>query len=188
MRLELALEAIEQRERVRAGAGEAGEHPAVGERAHLARPALHHRLAERDLAVAGHGRLAVATDGDHGRRVDPLLPGHGAHASKLENSRTAGSRPKGRSADARQFGRRQVRLPGARLDLCLARERMRPFVDLEQSIDADVRVALRRRQAGVAEELLDRAQVGAGVEQMRRAGVAERVGVQVGPRAAPSSP
>ena len=39
-------------------------------------------------------------------------------------------------------------------------------VDLLELVDADVGVALRRGQAGVAEHLLDRAQVRALVEQM----------------------
>src|SRR5207244_286517 len=48
-------------------------------------------------------------------------------------------------------------------------------VDLEQVLGRDVGVALRRRQARVSEQLLDRAQVGAAVEQMGGEGVAERV-------------
>jgi len=61
MLLELALEAFEQRHRVSGSAGETGDHAAVGERAHLARVRLDHRLAEADLAVAGdHHGAALA--------------------------------------------------------------------------------------------------------------------------------
>src|SRR5688572_20276614 len=59
-------------------------------------------------------------------------------------------------------------------------ERMGLVVDRQQAIERHVRVALRGRQARMAEQLLDHAQVRAAFEQMRRAGVAQRVGVQVG--------
>jgi hypothetical protein len=48
-------------------------------------------------------------------------------------------------------------------------------VDVEQLLRVDGRVALRGRERGVAEQLLDRAQVTAAGERMRRAcGVAKR--------------
>ena len=59
------------------------------------------------------------------------------------------------------------------------RKRVSGVVDRHQSVDAHVGVALRRREARVAEELLDRPQVGAGVEEVRRAAVAERVRVEI---------
>ena len=43
----------------------------------------------------------------------------------------------------------------------------------------DVGVDLRRRDAGVAEHLLDGAEVRAAFEEVRREGVAQRVGVDV---------
>ena len=70
IRLELALEFLEEREGIRHGASEPREDLVVIERAHLARVRLHDRmLAERDLPVAGDGRLAILAHGDDGRRV-----------------------------------------------------------------------------------------------------------------------
>ena len=57
---------------------------------------------------------------------------------------------------------------------------MRRVVDREQVRDRDVGVALRRRERRVAEHLLDRAEIRAAVEQVRRAGVAERVRMEIG--------
>ena len=50
--LELRLEALEQRERVRRAAGETGEDAVLVEAPHLARARLDDDVAERDLAVA----------------------------------------------------------------------------------------------------------------------------------------
>ena len=55
---------------------------------------------------------------------------------------------------------------------------MRTVVDLAQALRIDVAVHLRRRERAVAEQLLDRAQVGAALEQVRREGVAEAVRVR----------
>ena len=57
---------------------------------------------------------------------------------------------------------------------------MRRVVDAHQVIDRHVGVALRRRERRVAEDLLDRAQIGPAVEHVRRARVAERVRMQIG--------
>src|SRR3989454_6954547 len=57
--LELLLELLEQRERIRGGAGEPGEDLAALERAHLIGVGLHHGVADRDLAVAAQGHVAV---------------------------------------------------------------------------------------------------------------------------------
>ena len=51
--LELGLQPFEQGEGVGGGAGEAGDHLALAEPAHLLGVALHDGLAEADLAVAG---------------------------------------------------------------------------------------------------------------------------------------
>ena len=51
--LELALEPLEQGQRVGGGAGETGDHVALAEPAHLAGVRLDHGLAQADLAVAG---------------------------------------------------------------------------------------------------------------------------------------
>jgi Uncharacterized conserved protein (COG2071) len=50
-------------------------------------------------------------------------------------------------------------------------------IDLAETLGVDVAVDLRGRERGVAEELLDRAKVGAALEQVRGEGVAEPVGV-----------
>ncbi len=58
--LELGFEALQQGEGVGGGAGEAGDHAAVGaDAADLAGIALHDGLAEADLAVAGDDDLAA---------------------------------------------------------------------------------------------------------------------------------
>ena len=68
------------------------------------------------------------------------------------------------------------RPPAARL-----RPRVRVVVDPAQAAGVDVAVDLGRRERGVAEELLDRPQVGATLEQVRRVGVAESVRVREEP-------
>ena len=68
--LQLGLQPFQQGEGVGGGAREAGEHRAAGaDAAHLAGVALHHGLAERDLAVAGHRDLPVAADAEDGGAV-----------------------------------------------------------------------------------------------------------------------
>ena len=52
---------------------------------------------------------------------------------------------------------------------------MRVAIDVEQPRRVDLGVDLRRRQAGVAEQFLERAQVGAARQQMGREAVAKRV-------------
>src|SRR5512140_213986 len=56
-----------------------------------------------------------------------------------------------------------------------SRARMGFCVDLLQALDARVRVDLRRRDRGVSEELVDGAEIGAGVQKVRGEGVAQRV-------------
>jgi hypothetical protein len=46
-------------------------------------------------------------------------------------------------------------------------------------VERNVRVALSRRKTRVPEQLLDGAQIGATLEQVRRAGVSESVRVQI---------
>src|SRR6478609_2657702 len=50
---------------------------------------------------------------------------------------------------------------------------MRMVVDAPQPLRVDVAVHLGRREGAVAEELLDRAQIGAALEQMRRERMAQ---------------
>ena len=63
------------------------------------------------------------------------------------------------------FSRRQRR-PGAGVGA---------LVGLEQMRAVDLGIDLRGRQAGVAEQLLDGAQIRAGAEQMRGEGMAQRM-------------
>src|SRR5690606_21342234 len=79
--LELGLEQFEQREGVGRGTGETGQDLAVAaEPAHLAGVALHHGVAERDLAVAGDDDLAVAAHRHDGRGVERTGILAGVHA------------------------------------------------------------------------------------------------------------
>ena len=54
---------------------------------------------------------------------------------------------------------------------------MRAVVDASQATRVDVAVDLCRRERCVAEEFLDDAQVGAALEEVRREGVPETMGV-----------
>src|SRR5436309_2424630 len=74
--VEPALEAREERERVRRGAGEAGQDAVVVELPHLLGARLHDGVPDRDLAVTGDGHLVAVADGDDGRRLE----GAGDHA------------------------------------------------------------------------------------------------------------
>jgi hypothetical protein len=65
--LELALEQLEQRECVSRAARKTRDHPAVGERTHLAGVALHDGVAHADLSVTGNRDLAIATYRHDGR-------------------------------------------------------------------------------------------------------------------------
>src|SRR5262245_18149517 len=56
---------------------------------------------------------------------------------------------------------------------------MRPVVDGDELIEGDVRVALGRRQARMTQKLLNGAQIRAPLEQVGRAGVAERVRMEI---------
>src|SRR5262249_10118873 len=56
--------------------------------------------------------------------------------------------------------------------------RVRSVVDTAQPPSVDVAVQLRRREGAVAEQLLDRAQVGATLEQVRRKRVPQPVGMR----------
>src|SRR5678816_3741363 len=64
------------------------------------------------------------------------------------------------------------------------RARMRSPIHVEQLRRIHMRIPLRRRQRDVAEQFLDRAQVGTALEQMRREGVPQRVRADPEPRTA----
>src|SRR5690554_2808776 len=65
--LQLALEALEQRERIGGAAGEAGYHAVVEQPSYLAGVALHDGIAQCNLAVAADGDRAVAANREYGR-------------------------------------------------------------------------------------------------------------------------
>src|SRR5690606_27607492 len=64
---------------------------------------------------------------------------------------------------------------GRKMPSCASCPRMRPVIDVEQPRAVDAGIDLRRRQAGVAQQFLDRAQVAAIGEQMRGEGMAQGV-------------
>jgi hypothetical protein len=66
---QLGFEAVEQGEGVGGAAGEAAQHLALVQLAHLARRALHDDVAQRDLAVAAERDLVAAPHADDGRAV-----------------------------------------------------------------------------------------------------------------------
>src|SRR6185437_4750654 len=108
--LQLAFEALEEREGVRRAAGEAGDHLVVVELAHLACVALHDGVAERHLAVAGQRDDAVAPHAKNGRAVwieslrvgHPILSSMGAKSGVLPRcSAHRGPRPLGTDASRR---------------------------------------------------------------------------------------
>ena len=68
-----------------------------------------------------------------------------------------------------------VLLPTRRIGAVASGPRMGETVALAELLDAHVGVELRRPEARVPEELLDDAEIGPAVEQMRRGGVPERV-------------
>src|SRR5262249_54807614 len=82
--LELRLEALEEGEGVGGAAGESGEDATVAEAAHLPRAGLHHRLVQRDLAVAAEPPPPVAADAENGRSVEHR------EIARPSNSRVAG--------------------------------------------------------------------------------------------------
>ena len=69
-RLQLRLEFGEKRERIGNGAGKPGDDRAVVQHADLARPVLEHDVADRHLAVSGHGDDAVAPDAEDRRAAN----------------------------------------------------------------------------------------------------------------------
>ena len=68
----LASEPLEQREGVGGGAGEAADHVALAEPAHLLGVGLDDGLADRDLAVAADRDHAALADGQDGGAVPEL--------------------------------------------------------------------------------------------------------------------
>jgi len=59
----------------------------------------------------------------------------------------------------------------------MLRARVRTVVDATQAPSVHMRIDLRRRERAVAEQLLDRPQVGAALQQVRREGVPQQMRV-----------
>src|SRR6185312_4918388 len=93
--LQLALEALEERESISRSAGEARDHLVVVELAHLARVALHDGVAQSHLAVAGQRHAAVAPHTEDGRAVwiESLRIAHPSSSPKLSRARLRSPRP-----------------------------------------------------------------------------------------------
>ena len=87
----LASNLREEGQGVRGGAREAGQHLAVVQAADLARAVLHHRLAERDLAVAGEGGVAAVADGEDRRAVDGREAGMGRRSARRRQMPSIGA-------------------------------------------------------------------------------------------------
>src|ERR1039458_10561367 len=85
-----------------------------------------------------------------------------------------------RSGDAeREWPRPTVRRRALPSPVSL-RVRMGAVVDLHHVFDGELRVALRGREALMAEHLLDRAQVGAFLQHVSAEGMAQRVRMHIG--------
>src|SRR6185369_15709929 len=67
--LELALQALEQREGISRGARKAADHVALAQAPHLLGIALDDGLADRHLAVSADGHDAALADGQNGGAV-----------------------------------------------------------------------------------------------------------------------
>ena len=92
--LELGFQPLEQGKRVGGGAGEAADHVALAQAAHLLGIGLDDGLADGDLAVAAdHHRTALA-DGEDGGAVPSGICGDfvGGHAGTLESPTCKGAR------------------------------------------------------------------------------------------------
>src|SRR5258708_5539681 len=93
----------------------------------------------------------------------------------VRGSRSSTWRPGSRTCDGSGAGKGCIPQPASRARTTTAlrsRARMRPKIDVLQVVRRQVRVELGRGNVGVTEHLLDRAQVAAAREQVRREGVA----------------
>src|SRR5262249_26365998 len=68
--LQFAFKPGKESESIRSGAGESGDNAVVEETAHFARVALHYRMLESDLTIAGHSYMIVPPHGKNGRAAD----------------------------------------------------------------------------------------------------------------------
>src|SRR5437762_7335174 len=98
---------------------------------------------------------------------------HGREQSPTSRERAGFARARSREAGTKAGLTRRVRPASA--------PRMRSVVDTAQPPSVDVAVQLRRRERAVAEQLLDRAQVGPAFEQVRRESVPQAMRVREDP-------
>src|SRR5438067_13003945 len=116
--------------------------------------------------------------------ASPFARSEATYAASLSVSASVGDVPSHaqRSARSRRYastvrGASRV-VDSARNDSTASGARVGTVVHLSQSPGVDVCIHLRRRQGGVSEQLLDRAQVGTALEQMRREGMAQAMRVR----------
>src|SRR4051812_3403448 len=129
------------------------------------------RPSARICATYACSSLVVACPGDP-PRCRATSTRSRRYASTVRGARRAAPRT-GKEATA---GSLSIRLLSSRWGSFLrSGTRMRGVVDLPQPLRVDVRVHLRRRERRMAEQLLNRAQVGAAFEQVRRERVAQAV-------------
>ena len=151
---QLLVEPLEQRDAVGRRAGEPADRAAVAEPAHLAAPPL-------TTVLPSVTWPSPATTTEPPRRTERIVVECVLHALV----RSTGSSRRGRLHD-------RARADSVRSS---SRAGVGVVVDLHQVVERHLRVDLRRRQAGVAEQLLDRAEVDALVEQVGRERVAQAV-------------
>ncbi|SOY39927.1 hypothetical protein CBM2589_B10208 [Cupriavidus taiwanensis] len=110
--LQLGLEAVQQREGVGGAAGKADQHLAVVDTAHLARGALHHDIAERDLTITAQRDLIAAADADDGSAVILFHGGFREYVRTVVGDAPARFQGLARAAPARRQSD-QYRMPAA---------------------------------------------------------------------------
>jgi len=76
MLLQLGLEALEQRKRIRRPAGKPGQNPAVIQTPHLLRRPLDDDIAQRNLPIPPHRHRIAPAHGKNGRAVILLHERH----------------------------------------------------------------------------------------------------------------
>lgn len=87
MAFQLGFEPLEQGEGVGGSAGKAADDAAIMQAAYLARIGLHHRLAHRNLAIAGDDDLSILAD----RHDGGAMPDRHGRAVMVIHDRAYGS-------------------------------------------------------------------------------------------------
>ncbi len=153
------------------------------------RTSVSRRPLHRRCLILSDGAISTATEAVRGSmpslnsteirgvRLTPVAAESGVTDSTVGGS-TSGGPPKGGSLRAQPAARRSDRTASAdrrRQRRVRSGTWMGLLVGPLESFSRNVRVHLRARQRCVSQELLDRAQVRAGIQQMARERVAERV-------------